>query len=62
MADAFMLASGLAFLAGWTTAGWVLAGCALAILGIVVATGFCVTPWVYVEAKRRLTGWGRQAA
>ncbi len=56
LADAFVLASGLAFLAGWTTTGWVLAGCVLVIAGTVVATGFCVAAWVYVEVKRRLAG------
>ncbi len=55
MADAFVLASGLAFISGWTTAGWVLAGFVLVIAGIVVATGFCVAAWAYIAVKRRLS-------
>ena len=54
LADAFVLASGLAFLAGWTTTGWVFAGCVLVIAGTVVATGFCVAAWAYIEVRRRL--------
>lgn len=49
MADAFVLASGVAFLAGLTTTAWVLAGAVLLIAGTVVATGFCVAAWVYVK-------------
>ena len=54
MADAFVLGSGLAFLAGWPTTGWVLAGSVLVIAGTVVATGFCVAAWAYMEVRRRL--------
>jgi uncharacterized protein DUF4395 len=49
MADAFVLASGIAFAAGATTLGWVLAGAVLLIAGTVVVTGFCVAAWVYVK-------------
>ena len=49
MADAFVLASGVAFATGWTLTAWVLAGLVLLIAGTVVATGFCVAAWAYVK-------------
>jgi hypothetical protein len=49
MADAFVLASGVAFALGWNTTGWVLAAAVLLIAGTVVATGFCVAAWAYVK-------------
>ena len=55
MADTFVLASGIAFLAGATTLGWMLAGAVILIAGIVVVTGFCVAAWAYVKlVPRRL--------
>jgi len=51
MADAFVLASGLAFALGWSVAGWALAGAVLVIAGTVVLTGFCVAAWVYVKLR-----------
>jgi len=51
MADAFVLASGLAFALGWSVTGWVLAGAVLVIAGTVVLTGFCVAAWVYVKLR-----------
>lgn len=54
LADGFVLASGIALLAGWRTAGWVLAACVLVIAGVVVTTGFCVAAWAYIAVKRRL--------
>jgi hypothetical protein len=55
MADAFVLASGLAFAAGATVLGWALAGAVIAIAGIVVLTGFCVAAWVYVKLRKPAT-------
>jgi hypothetical protein len=52
MADAFVLASGIAFAAGAPLLGWVLAGAVVLIAGIVVLTGFCVAAWVYVKIRR----------
>lgn len=49
MADTFVLASGVAFLAGARTLGWVLAAAVIVIAGIVVVTGFCVAAWAYVK-------------
>ena len=50
-ADAFVLASGIAFAAGWHPLGWVLAGAVLVIAGTVVATGFCVAAWAYAKLR-----------
>lgn len=61
MADAFVLASGLALLAGWTTTALVLAAAVAVIAGIVVLTGFCVAAWAYVAVARRLGRLGRAA-
>lgn len=51
LADAFVLASGIAFALGWTATGWVLAGAVLVIAGTVVLTGFCVAAWLYVKLR-----------